>query len=283
MANTGVIFDGTFEGFLTIVYKRYYEKLMPREIGLAGALQQTLGTDYVNVETDENMARKVTDGINAKLGGVIFGQAYMAFVNWDPSRYIHIFNYILLCFKYGAVAAGLTHVDCVIKTLHYARNSGHELQLLRGFTRFGETESGIMYADISPKNDLLPMLADFFSERFMGAKWVLHDVGRAKAAVYDGADWIMTDAPAAAAKIDKAEKEDEYRDLWTVFYNTLAIKERTNPRQQRQMKPMFMRKYMTEHRHIDPRLNPKNAQPPAASSGGMELENLITSEDGGDA
>ena len=247
---TGAIFDGTFEGFLTIIYKYYYEKLRPSEIVFEQAFQQTIGMEYVKVETDLEQAEKALGGLRKKLGTEIYERAYLAFVNDDTERFIHVFNYIVLCFKHGAAADGFTQVESVIKTHLYAKNSGRELHHLKGFTRFSETKDGILYADISPGNDVMPMLADFFADRLKGEKWVLHDVGRTKAAVFNGAEWLITEAPEGVAKISESDNEDEYQELWTVFHNTIAIKERTNPKLQRQMKPKKFWKHMTEHNRI---------------------------------
>jgi len=248
----GVIFDGTFEGFLTVLYKYYYEKLRPSELVAENGFQQSIGTKYVTVETDETQAEKALGGIQKKLGGV-YGRICGAFINSDPTRYIHIFNYTILCFKHGEIADGYTHIDCVIRTYHYARQTGREIQLLSGFTRFAETAGGVMYADISPEHEVLPMLADFFKDRLAGHKWVLHDTRRMTAAVCNGSDYIFTDAPELAVKIKTAEGEERFQELWTLFYNTLAIKERTNPKLRRQLMPKRYWKHMTEHKIIDPR------------------------------
>jgi len=243
----GVIFDGSFEGFLTIIYKYYYEKLRPCEIVSEQSFQQTLSTEYFKIDTDNAQATKTLNGLREKLSTEIYERVYLAFVNDETDRYIHIFNYLILCFKHGAAADGFTQVESVIKTHRYAKNSGHELQLLSGFTRFSETSDGILYADISPKNDVMPMLADFFSDRLRGERWVIHDVKRGKAAVFNSSEWIITDAPEVTAKIISSAKEKDFQNLWTVFYNTIAIKERTNPKLHRQMKPKRFWKHMTEH------------------------------------
>ena len=42
-------------------------------------------------------------------------------------------------------------------------------------------------------------------------------------------------------------KEDEYEELWKVFFNTIAINERYNPKCQCTHLPKWYRKNMLEH------------------------------------
>ena len=42
------------------------------------------------------------------------------------------------------------------------------------------------------------------------------------------------------------QKDDEYRDLWKVFFDTIGIDERYNPKCQQTNLPQWYRKYMTE-------------------------------------
>jgi probable DNA metabolism protein len=246
----GVVFDGTYEGFLTVIYKYYYEKLRVDEIVEEGGFQQTLSMEYANVETDYGEADKALAGIREKLGDGIQKTAYMAFVNNDPNRFTYIFRYLIMCFKHGPEFDGYMQYECVIKTKHAAGRSGKDVGKLAGFARFEMNVHGILYSVISPDSDILPMLADFFADRFLGERWVIHDIKRSKAAAFDGKEWIMADAPDYEIKQDTGGEDDIYKDLWKAFYDTLAIKERTNPKVQRQHMPKRYWKHMTEHRRL---------------------------------
>ena len=39
---------------------------------------------------------------------------------------------------------------------------------------------------------------------------------------------------------------DEYTDMWKIFFETIAIKQRYNPECQRNLMPVWMRKHVTE-------------------------------------
>ena len=243
----GVIFDGTLEGFLTIIYKYYYEKLKVESIVTEDGFQQTIDMEYVHVETNFDEAEKAMNGIKLKLGEGIYGSMCSAFSHNDTQRYIHIFRYIVTCFKYGPDADGYTQIDCVMRVKLYNRNIGTEVNKSMSFTRFEETESGVLYADMSPEHDVLAIVADFFTERLLGERWIIHDLRRGKAAVFDGANLVITDAPVKSAR---SKTFDIYQDLWKAFYDTIAIKERINPKLHRQFSPKRYWKHMTEHQHM---------------------------------
>jgi probable DNA metabolism protein len=241
-----VMFDGSLEGFFTILYKYYYEKLRPCDI-ISGHAQTVLGVDFADIETDEEQAAKAFAGIQAKFSPDAYSRLTMALLNGDPKRFMPIFRYCLAVFKHGSVVDTYTQIDYVIETIHFARQTGRDIQLLCGFTRFTETAAGILYAVIEPENDVLQPLADFFSDRLNGEKWIIHDKKRGKAALFNGTDCAFTDAPDVLENLGKAAGQDYYEDLWAAFYNALAIKERTNSKLRRQLSPKRYWKHMTEH------------------------------------
>ena len=59
-------------------------------------------------------------------------------------------------------------------------------------------------------------------------------------------NWYL--APLSEADADAAfsSQPDEYRDLWKTFFDSIAIKERTNPKLQQNMMPLRYREYAVE-------------------------------------
>jgi probable DNA metabolism protein len=102
-----------------------------------------------------------------------------------------------------------------------------------------------MYCHISPKNHVLPLLAEHFRDRMGDAAWVIHDKKYNQAAVYDGSEYIIADVPAGAA-VRYSDGEARARDMWVAFFKAVAIKERSNPRCQRNHLPLWFRQSMTE-------------------------------------
>lgn len=248
----GVIFDGSFEGLLTVVHKYYYEKLRPCGVYGEPGFQQTLGAEYVTVDTDAEKAAKVLAAINEKLSWDTQNNIYMALLSWEPDRFYAVFRYIVLAFKYPADVDKYEQLDFVLRVHKLTRHAGHEAQLMKGFTRFRKTAGDIFYADISPKNNLMPVLCQHFQDRLGGQKWVIHDVKRNIAGVYNLSEWVIVETP-TNFRPDPADESDggDYQELWKAFYNTIGIKERVNSKLRRQLMPKYFWEHMTEHKSTE--------------------------------
>jgi len=243
------VFDGSFDGFLCIVYAYYYYKILPIVIQREDQVQLTLDGEMYHVTTDSSHALRVMKGIQEKISEEAADHICRAFLSGEENKYITIFNYIKLGFSVGHMINSHLQEDCVRGVHSLSRHVGREAHLLSGFCRFAEANNGVYYCVVTPKNDVLSFLADHFSQRFMNQAWVIHDKSRNQAAIYDGNSYVIAAVPKDAT-VDYAEGEDEIQELWTTFFKTLAIEARKNPKLQRQLVPLYFRKNMTEFNRI---------------------------------
>ena len=240
-----VLFDGSLEGFLCILQAYYYEGIMPLIIQERDHHQPTLDTEEYFVVTDYDTAVKVQQAIRKKISPSAEHYIARAFLADMEDRYMAMFRYLVLGFKVGAKVDDSLQEDCVLRVHKLARQVGREAHLLTGFSRFAETSNQIYYCHISPKNYVLPILAAHFCDRMMNQAWIIHDKVRGKAAVYNGEEYVIADVP-RSAQIQYSEREDHIQDLWHTFFNSVNIKERKNPKVQRNLLPLYFRKSMTE-------------------------------------
>ena len=242
-----VLFDGSFEGFLCVVHAFYYEKVRPVSIQTGDEYQQVLDADEYYVATDLERAYKVQMAIREKISHDAEHYLLNAYLNHEHDKFMDMFKYTVLGFKAGADVDNHLQQDFVLRVHKLARYVGREGHLLSGFCRFAETTSGVYYCAISPKNRVLPILAEHFRDRLISQAWVIHDKTHHQAAVYDGDEYIITDVP-RDVNVELAANEEEIQDLWVTFFKTVAIKERSNYRTQRTLLPLWFRKSMLEFR-----------------------------------
>ena len=244
---TAALFDGSLEGFLSVVYADYYDRRHFEYAFEDNVYQQRLDADYIYVPADPPRSARVMDAIGVKISPEAQSNVCNCCLSNDKNRFSALLHYVRLGFKTGAsVDSRLQdpHVLRVHKLVQYVQREAH---LLAGFCRFKETQSGVYYASISPVNNALPILAEHFRERFMNQPWVIHDTGRGIAAVYDCREYIIEEVP-AGANVNCSDSEAVFRDLWKAFFDTIAIKERTNKKLQRNLIPLHFRKHITEFR-----------------------------------
>ncbi len=249
--NVVVVFDGTFDCFLCIIYAFYYEKLLPSRIVCDKFFQQSLEAEYVTVALDVDKAKTVAKAIRKKISYDCYETLYLAFLNANENRYIDLLNYVVAGFKIGADIERYAKWDFVLRTYAYAKRVFGEAHLFKGFLRFKDTRQGVLYAEIEPENNVLPIVADHFCSRLINEKWMIHDTKRCIAAIYDGVALEMHEVP-AKADVSLTDDEEYFQGLWQAFFNQIAIKERVSRKRQRGVVPIKYRKNMIEFGKINP-------------------------------
>ncbi|MDR1664362.1 MAG: TIGR03915 family putative DNA repair protein [Clostridiales bacterium] len=245
MSGYVVLFDGSLDGLLCAVYAYYYDKILPLSIQTEDEYQPMLGAENYFVASDPEKAKRVWEGIRKKISPGAAYNVYTAFLSGEVEKHMAIFKYIVLGFKRGASVDNRLQEDCVLRVHKLARMTGYEAHMLSGFCRFAETKQGAYYCAISPKHRVLQLLAEHFRDRFMNHAWVIHDKKRGEAAVYDGNDYVIVDAPKDAA-VEYSDDETRARDMWAAFFSTIAIKERVNKNAQRRHAALYFRANMLE-------------------------------------
>lgn len=241
--NVAVLFDGSLDGFLCVVYAFYYDGIRPVCIQEEHRYQRMLDTEEYYVSTDYQRAVKVQQAIKKKISSSAESNITFAFLAEDDDKYMDMFRYLLLGFKTGALADNHLQLDYVLRVHKLARAVVREAHLLMGFCRFTKANE-VYYCEISPVHYVLPVLAEHFRDRMMNQAWIIHDKKRKLAAVYNGSEHVITNAP--DIQIEQAQVETQIKDLWLTFFNTVSIKERENPKLQKSLLPLRFRPNMTE-------------------------------------
>ncbi len=238
-------FDGTFDGFLSVIYYVVKNRIRPILVCTAQNAQLLLNAQLINVETDSCLADKVRNAINDKMGYDGFKRTYYAFLNSSPSSANACYKYLMYGLKYGKATVNyMSHPD-ILAVFKLSDAVSKELDRMKGFLRFSVMEGGVEYAPFEPVHDLLAPITPHFTERLRRIPFVIHDIKREKAAVYTTRQWFITDASGLTVpKLSPDEKD--FQALWRTFYQTISIKERKNERLQTQMMPKMYRKHITE-------------------------------------
>lgn len=236
-------YDGSFEGFLCCVFESFEKREIPIAIETFDEEQSTLFR-VKTIDTDQAKAQRVRSSIQTKIGLEAKELLEYAFLTNLKEKELHMLYFMRLGYKVGPrVCEMLANEDVsVLKkaVLHLTR----EAHLLKGFIRFSEYD-GVLMAEITPKNNVLPLLAEHFCSRYSGECFMIFDKVHKMALVYkDGQRQFLF-----VEKIEppKAGPEEEYyRALWRKFYDTIGIEGRFNPRCRRTLMPMRYWDNMTE-------------------------------------
>lgn len=128
----------------------------------------------------------------------------------------------------------------VNRAFQLSRSSSNEAHHLEGFLRFSELSNGILFSRIHPKNNVLAVLAEHFTDRLPMENFIIYDETRKTAAIHkSGSGYMLAEVPHADEEFMNrfSEKELEYRKLWLGFFDSIAIDARKNPKLQSQNIP----------------------------------------------
>ena len=230
------IYDGSFDGLLTVIHTAVYARIVPCGISTQTSLQFSLNTRYVEVQTNKDLAKTVYDAIYKKLGSFGMRRLYYVFLSAHPDKDLIIYNYMMLGFKNGSITNSHLSNDTVSLAFRVADNVSRETERFRQFTRFNVMQWGVQYAKITPNNNILPILTPFFVSRLKIIPFVLHDVSHDICAVYDTKEWRVISSEGLTPPELSAD-EAKIKALWETFFNAITIEPRKNTKLQKQNMP----------------------------------------------
>ncbi|MDR2737240.1 MAG: TIGR03915 family putative DNA repair protein [Gracilibacteraceae bacterium] len=262
------LYDGSFDGLLTTVYHDYYsgraEGIHCRDTAYQGSLFSENGKAFsealtpenvTTVDTDLNLADRVYRAIEDKLATAALPTVYRTFLSNAADKETLILRYLRFSFSVGPKADAWhthPHVQPVQKI---AAQVGMEMHGMLGLLRFTDTKK-FLYAPLAPKHNILPLIAEHFSDRLREENFMIHDTRRHLAVVHEaGESWCLQtldDQMAERLEFEASEasaatqEEIWYQQLWRRYFETVAIESRRNKRLQSRFIPQRYRRYLIE-------------------------------------
>lgn len=220
-------YDGSFDGLLCCVFESYDKNELPLDVLPEGAALPLL-LPVKPIVTNKEKARRVLLSIPKKMGRDALDFVRHAFLTCHLQKDLLILRFLRLGYRCGpSVMNRLTDED--VHTLFSAvRHLEHEAHLYTGFVRFSEA-SGALTAQIEPKNIVLPLIAPHFCERFPNERFLIHDKTHNMALLHQNHSYVIA-AVEDLTLPDPSEDEQKFRALWRLFYDTIEIQGRHNPR-----------------------------------------------------
>ncbi|MDI3546881.1 MAG: hypothetical protein PWR10_533 [Halanaerobiales bacterium] len=238
------IYDGSFEGLLTAIYEAFYHDVKPDMILKRSDYQENLFAERVEIVTERNKSDRVYNAVREKISSRSLRKIYYAFLSEIKGVETRIYHYLQLGFKIGRKIDGHLTDDTVLELNRISNKVGLERHRLLGLIRFRRLDNDIYYAPIEPDYNIIALLAPHFSKRLADQNWVIHDLKRKVAAVYNREEWVLTGFSGQPGSY--AEDEAIYQSLWKDFFKNIAITNRKNSRLQLQFMPVRYWKHLIE-------------------------------------
>ena len=237
---TVYLLDGSEEGFFTAVFDAYKDRTA--YLTSEGNRQLAFGEKLVLVKADGQKSERVVRKIKQIDAEVLYDLG-LALRNRELDREQTAFLYIRELVETGRRVRGKLSVECVRRMMDLRGQVSNEVHRLKGFLRFSECQNGLLYAPCSPDHDDVDLLAPHFVAR-LNTPFVIHDVWRKKAVIYDGEQCAVVFAD--GAEIFESNREQVFSALWKKYYSTVNIPSRKNVRQQKNYMPTRYWKFLNE-------------------------------------
>ena len=240
------LYDGSFYGLLTVIYESYYSHTIPVNISQAlGASdsQESFLTTYKLINTDSEKAEKVYNAILHKICFQALDNLYLAFLSSIKGKELIIYNYIKLGFNIGKAIDSHLYTQEVSDLHKIVKKVTKEVHAMSGFIRFTYINN-FYYATYKPDHNISELIAPHFADRFADQYFIIHDIRRNIAIIYDTKEWILTSF--YESELQELSTFDEeltsnnnicYEKLWKEYFVNIAIKQRRNERQQKRSMP----------------------------------------------
>jgi probable DNA metabolism protein len=249
------LYDGSFEGFLTVVFEAFNTKGDPVAIiSVRRNVQLPLG-DSFPIRSDKKKAQRVWAGLEKRTSPKNARLVQVAFLAQEPQTEMLLWRYLKKIFTIEVSGFFQNMLDeDVFGLVQMARRVKHEVHRFHGFVRFQETADGLYFAAIDPDHDIVRLLTSHFRARFAGQVWVIYDTKRNHGVYYDTQTVmdIVIDYPGFDEKTGalgthiRSIDQDHYSQLWKAYYDSINIIERQNHRQMKRAMPQRYWKYLPE-------------------------------------
>ena len=235
-------YDGSFAGFLCCVFDSYANKEVLTAICRDEDFLPTLFASR-HIMTDTGHADRVLKKITA-LSPYAANLVEKGFLTCLENKEIALYRLIVQLLRDGPGSLKNFSNETLYPVITAVRHLNGEAHLLKGFIRFSDL-GGVLGSEIETKNRVLPVLRSHFCARYQNECFFIYDRTHREALFYAGGHAMIR--PLDDFQIAPPDKnEAAYRILWKHFYDTIAIKERYNPKCRMRNMPKRYWNTMTE-------------------------------------
>ncbi len=257
MGKIMLVCEDSYDGILTAIYNAWSYRGHQVGIITNGEYNIEMFTEYIDVATELDKSAKVSNTIRRKISEAALDMVYSVAVSNDSDKCNMILGFIMYGLSSGRdIATDYTNYY-VIRCEDIRKKVWNESHFYLEILRFEELPGKILCARITPRANVMVHVMDHFSDRFPSENFLIYDENRKICGIHSRNNTYYIhnnieldeylDKYMESIKDSVSDNQaDIYSDLWKVFFNTIAIKERTNYSLQRNNVPLLYRKHMTE-------------------------------------
>ncbi len=240
--------DGTAEGMLTAIGRALAADPEARVVP-PDSTPSLLADDAEPVAADAAAADALLARIGRDLGDEWVRRVLRLLLSEEAGVDAVVCRLLALAFRHGGTVTAFHADPDIRRAAIIERDVGGETHRLKGLLRFRLLANGRLWGPVEPRHNVITLIAPHFRRRMGESRWVIHDVGRGFGIAYDpGRPLCLWHAAALeaelAAGMDPSEADSQ--NLWRAYFDSIAIRSRTNARLQRQNMPARYWRHLVE-------------------------------------
>ena len=250
---TEVIYDGTYEGWLTAVFEVYEYKLADVVFAKKESSGALLFANAHEVITDHAKAKRVLEGLKLRLSSEGLTGIYKAFLSEVHQIEVIMFQFVRHVFSNAKNIEKDFSNSAVWELRRATRLTRKEAHRMEAFVRFKLTKDQLYYAIVEPDCDVLPLIESHFRKRYADQRWLIYDAKRKYGIYYDLENVSTIELefnPTANSSELLAEicdeQEEFFQNLWRRYFSSVNIESRKNMKLHVQHMPKRYWKHMIE-------------------------------------
>lgn len=240
-------YDRSPDGLLCAIADAVKQKEHPTAIS-SSLKEGLLFADRVHVvKTDEARADEVIGYFRQKVSKEAARNLVYCLAGPFENMELELLAYYRMGLKWGR-GVDRQHADPVVHAVHQAaRNVGREIHRFKGLLRFRKLQDGLYWAPFEPDHDIISALTPHFRARLSDQRWMMHDLRRQRAVVWNGKRLYAELEPERLLKDNPvAEDEAGIQQLWQTFFKSVSIEGRRNSKLQTRCMPLRYWRWLPE-------------------------------------
>ncbi|NNC70924.1 MAG: DNA metabolism protein [Flavobacteriaceae bacterium] len=248
-----LIYDASFEGFLTCIFQIYEQRLNDVSIQKKHSVQNSIFGSTQEVNTNKEQADRVWNGIKKRIGK--YGQTCLTYCFLSEKKGCEdlLYRYIQDVFrsKYS-IEKNITN-NVVLEVSKIMKSVGREKHRMEAFVRFKLTKDTIYFANIEPDFNVLPLIIGHFKKRYADQRWIIYDSKRdtgvyynLKSVTYVTIEFERSHNFTKTNSSIFTEEEIEFQQLWRDYFKSTNIPARKNMRLHVKHVPKRYWKFLSE-------------------------------------
>jgi len=224
--NKTYLYDGTFDGLLTIVFNCYSTKTLPQNVENEQNYTNNFLDNTTFIQTDYEKSDRVFKGIEKNICYDALYNSYYTFLSNEKNKEINILKYLCSGFDIGPKINTMLTSSYVYKVISTKKRVYGECHRFKGLLRFIDVGNNLFYSSIHPDNNIIEPLGHHFISRLPTQNFIIHDKNRNILFLYNTKEYcIVSDENFTIPSI--TENEKQYQNIVLSFIDEESFDPRT--------------------------------------------------------